>query len=785
MSIAARAVSSRAVSSISFDDIFDISPEAIARGARAAAGGRLTRSRQRQPGTSRPQTGTCYQRKTRSRVVVRDPLPPPAPPALSLTLLLVPPQLVLDRVHQRLPRRLDDIVGVARVLLHDHAIALQLEVRPVIAEGPLHQELEGGLRTLEQEPFILEPLEQLEDAAGLRGVLVEVDPVLLGLPEHVGLPGQLGDEHAPLVPHQLRIHVLVGLGVLEHGRDVDAALVGERGIPHVGLRGPRLAVGQLGDEPGDVAQLAQVVARNALEPHLQHQVGDDRDEVGVAAALAVAVERPLHVADALIHRGQRGRHRALGVVVHVDAERGLRLHRALDLLDDRGDFPRQAPSVGVAEHEAVGPRGLRGQQRPHRVVRVALVAVEEVLGVVDDLLEVLEEVCDRIRDHGHVLLERGAERRGHVEVPRLAEDGDDGRARLDQRLQVAVLLRPDAGPPGGAERADLRALEHRVLHALEEPQVLGIGPGPAALDVVDTELVEAVRDAHLVLHREGHALALGAVAEGGVVDLDLTGHRGRIIPPPAGECQVMLGVVIAALMAAVVLGAAFVKGAIGFGFPTLGTPLLSLVVDVKTAVVVLILPNIVMDGIQFARRGTPLATVSRFSVLLATGALGVMLGTRALVVLSPRATTLILGAVVLCFVALNATGSAPRVPAHWEPWLSAPAGFVAGVIGGITNAPATPLVLYFQAIGLSKHDFVSSVAFTFFFYKLVQLGAVSWYGLLPWSLLWPSIALTAAGLAGFAVGLRVQDRLDQRTFNRAVLGFLALLGAWLLIRSLG
>ena len=246
----------------------------------------------------------------------------------------------------------------------------------------------------------------------------------------------------------------------------------------------------------------------------------------------------------------------------------------------------------------------------------------------------------------------------------------------------------------------------------------------------------------------------------------------------------MLGTVIAALMAAVVLGAAFVKGAIGFGFPALGTPLLSLVVDVKTAVVVLILPNIAMDGIQFVRRGAPLATVSRFSALLAAGALGTLLGTRALVLLSPRAATLILGAFVLCFVALNATGLTPRVPPHWEPWLSAPAGFMAGVIGGITNAPATALVLYFQAIGLSKHDFVSSVAFTFFFYKLVQLGAVSWYGLLPWSLLWPSIALTAVALAGFAVGLRVQDRLDQRAFNRAVLAFLAILGAWLLIRGL-
>ncbi|MGH7386419.1 MAG: TSUP family transporter [Candidatus Rokuibacteriota bacterium] len=241
---------------------------------------------------------------------------------------------------------------------------------------------------------------------------------------------------------------------------------------------------------------------------------------------------------------------------------------------------------------------------------------------------------------------------------------------------------------------------------------------------------------------------------------------------------------IAPLMAAVVLLAAFVKGAIGFGFPSLGTPLLSLVVDVKTAVVVLILPNIVMDGIQFARRGTPRATARRFGLLLAAGAVGMVLGTRALALLPPQAATLLLGAFVLCFVALNATGLAPRVPAGWERWLGAPAGFVAGVVGGVTNAPAPALVLYFHAIGLSKHEFTASVAFTFLFYKLVQLGAVTWYGLLPWSLLWTSLALTAVGLAGFAVGLRAQDRLDQRGFNRAVLAFLALLGAWLLIRSL-
>ncbi len=242
--------------------------------------------------------------------------------------------------------------------------------------------------------------------------------------------------------------------------------------------------------------------------------------------------------------------------------------------------------------------------------------------------------------------------------------------------------------------------------------------------------------------------------------------------------------VTALLAAGAVLLAAFIKGAIGFGFPTLGTPLLSLVMDVKAAVVVLILPNIVMDGLQFARRGAPLDTVRRFAVLLVFGAVGTVVGTRLLVALSPRTAALILGAFVVAFVGLNVIGATPRVPPRWEPWLSPVAGLLAGIVGGITNVPGTPLVMYFHALRLAKHDFVSSVAFTFVVYKIIQLAAVAYYGLLSWSLVGPSLALTLVALAAFALGLKVQDRLEPRTFNRAVLVFLAALGVWLVARSL-
>src|SRR5262245_42019738 len=150
--------------------------------------------------------------------------------------------------------------------------------------------------------------------------------------------------------------------------------------------------------------------------------------------------------------------------------------------------------------------------------------------------------------------------------------------------------------------------------------------------------------------------------------------------------------------AVAVLLSAVVKGAIGFGFPTLGTPLLALVVDVKTAVVLLIVPNIAMDSLQAVRHGGVFATLRRFAVLIAGGALGTIVGTRLLAVLSARTATLLLGATVVGVVLLSVTRWSPRVSAARARWLDGPVGVATGIIGGITNVPGTPLVLYFYAL---------------------------------------------------------------------------------------
>jgi uncharacterized protein len=233
-----------------------------------------------------------------------------------------------------------------------------------------------------------------------------------------------------------------------------------------------------------------------------------------------------------------------------------------------------------------------------------------------------------------------------------------------------------------------------------------------------------------------------------------------------------------------VLVAAFVKGAVAFGFPLVATPLLALVFDVKTAVAVSIVPNIVMDSVQLARRGEALGTLRRFASLVVGSIVGMWLGTLLLSILPGHVATLVLGLFVLAFAAITAFGVTLQVPVAWERWLSAPVGVLAGILGGLTNVPGTPMVLYFVALGLDKYEFVRAVALTFIVVKVVQLGAVAWYGFLDLRLLAISLGFTVVALAGFAVGQRLQDWLPARAFNRVVLGVLVVIGLVLVGRSL-
>jgi uncharacterized membrane protein YfcA len=230
--------------------------------------------------------------------------------------------------------------------------------------------------------------------------------------------------------------------------------------------------------------------------------------------------------------------------------------------------------------------------------------------------------------------------------------------------------------------------------------------------------------------------------------------------------------------------ASFVKGATGLGFPLIATPTVALLLDIRTAITVLILPNLLMDSAQVIRGGFPYDVFRRFARLIAPTVVGVFLGTMVLVKLPLWMLNSCLGVMVLLFVFANMLKLDFTISARVEKILSPVFGFLSGFLNGLTNAAGPTLAIYLYSLKLEKRTFVKSIATIFIVTKITQLVAISTWNLFNWTTITLSVQVILFTLAGFYAGLKAQDRVNQKTFNRGLMVLLLLIGLILIGRSL-
>lgn len=238
------------------------------------------------------------------------------------------------------------------------------------------------------------------------------------------------------------------------------------------------------------------------------------------------------------------------------------------------------------------------------------------------------------------------------------------------------------------------------------------------------------------------------------------------------------------LVGVALLFAAFVKGATGLGFPLIATPTVALLLDIRIAVTILILPNLLMDVTQVFRDGFPYAVLRRFKSMVGLTIIGVFLGTAVLVRTPLWVLNLCLGIMVLIFVGSNILKFDFTITPAAEKIFSPIFGFISGFLNGMTNAAGPTLAIYFYSLKLEKRDFVKSVATIFVITKASQLVAVSTWNLFNWDTITLSIQVVLFTLIGFFAGIKTQDRVNQKTFNRGLLVLLTLIGIILIVRAL-
>ena len=238
-----------------------------------------------------------------------------------------------------------------------------------------------------------------------------------------------------------------------------------------------------------------------------------------------------------------------------------------------------------------------------------------------------------------------------------------------------------------------------------------------------------------------------------------------------------------------VAGAAFlaggsIKGLVGIGLPTASIALMTLALYPRTAIALVLFPMIGSNMWQLFRSGQVMRSARRYGVFAAILFLGVGLtafGTRDA---SDRLLLLVLGVMVLIFVAISWRGLVPTLPDSYDRTAQVIFGLLAGVIGGMTAAWAPPMAVYLSARQVDKDEFIRATGFLITVGSLPLIIAYLQLGFLTGKLASISLLMLVPTIAGFSLGEFLRNRLSTDGFRNAILITFVILGLNLVRRAI-
>lgn len=218
---------------------------------------------------------------------------------------------------------------------------------------------------------------------------------------------------------------------------------------------------------------------------------------------------------------------------------------------------------------------------------------------------------------------------------------------------------------------------------------------------------------------------------------------------------------------------AFAKGITGVGFSTTCLPMLALVIGLKAAMPLVIVPSIVSNIFVMIDAGRFRESLVRFWLVLLLAVPGIALGLFLLTVLDQRYAAAVLGVVLAGYALFSLYNPEITLPPHLEKPLAPVTGFLTGLFNGITGSQVMPVMPYMMALRLDRDLFIQSINCSFTFCSLIMAIGLSKIGLLTIETAMVSVGGLVPVYVGVKLGTLVRQKLDAETFRRLVLVMLA------------
>lgn len=241
-----------------------------------------------------------------------------------------------------------------------------------------------------------------------------------------------------------------------------------------------------------------------------------------------------------------------------------------------------------------------------------------------------------------------------------------------------------------------------------------------------------------------------------------------------------------ALACGVTLFAGFVKGAVGFAMPLIMVSSFSAFLPQELALVGLILPTLITNLGQAFRQGVGPAVASARSYwrFIAATIVFIVLSAPFAASIPRMAYLLMLGVPVTVFAALQLAGVALSLRLQHRRRAEVGLGVIGGIYGGVSGIWGPPLLVYLLSVGVPKVEMIRVQGVVFLIGSVALLSAHLGTGIADARSLGFSALLVVPAALGMALGLRLQDRLDQTVFRRWTQGLLVLTGLNLIRQAL-
>ena len=231
--------------------------------------------------------------------------------------------------------------------------------------------------------------------------------------------------------------------------------------------------------------------------------------------------------------------------------------------------------------------------------------------------------------------------------------------------------------------------------------------------------------------------------------------------------------------------AGIVKGATGIGYSTCALPFLTIALGLKQAIAIVVIPAFASNVATIWNMGNPSAVLLRFwRFYLAIGP-GIAIGTAVLNVVDAASAAQLLGCLTLAYVGLAWVRPSMVLPPEMERPLALPAGFLNGVMTGITGSQVMPLMPFFLSLPLERQEQIQAINLAVTIASVILAISLAHGGFLTMEVATFSVAGAAPALVGTAIGNSMARHLSTVAFRHYLLATLAILALPLLYRTTG